>query len=380
MSKKIAAKLIAATALLGSFAAAQSHVAQAAPPTNKVTICHRTHSVTNPYVRITVSQNSVGSGNGKHGGASHDQWSNVLFQSKPVPNVFNPAVTYTPSPQKKWGDIIAFTDTAGNALTGNAAQVAGLNNSGIGADIFNGTGQYAGLCRALNPRDYYEIEKANGQAPTDILNEMNEFEADEFSSALTACGGTFTGCNVSKLGTTSIVVTTTTTLAPAGTLPPGTTLTAGKGALQVTIWIDANRNGKKASAEKYLAGTTVKIVGPGGVTKTAKTNSSGVVIFVDLDPGTWRVAGTLSLSGYEKTYDSDGTPNWATSQSVVAGEVSSAAFATATKSSSGSTSSSSAGSETLAATGSRSSTGMALAAAALMGAGLVLVSRRRRTA
>ncbi|MEY2768323.1 MAG: hypothetical protein RI912_1986, partial [Actinomycetota bacterium] len=76
-------RLIAASGLAISAAAAVANLAQAAPPSgsDKVEICHRTHSVTNPYVRITVAQRSVGNGNGKHGGNSHDQYSTVLFPS-----------------------------------------------------------------------------------------------------------------------------------------------------------------------------------------------------------------------------------------------------------------------------------------------------------
>lgn len=231
-----------------------SQVVNAAPPANtdNVTICHRTHSVTNPYVKITVDKRSVGNANSKHGGGAHDDWATTVYQTKPNPNVYDPSKTY-PANDKKWGDIIAFTDVSGNPLTGTAANVAGLNNTGIGAAIFNGTGAYAGLCRTRSARDYYEIERAAGIPPADILNEMNELDSPEFANELAACGGTFTGCAPEKLGTPTVA-----------TLPPGTTLTAGKGALTVKIWIDKNRNGSKSSSEKFMKNITVKVKEPMG--------------------------------------------------------------------------------------------------------------------
>lgn len=389
-----------------------NQVVQAAPPTNKVTICHRTHSVTNPYVRITVSQNSVGNGNGKHGGNSHDQWSSVLFGSKPSPNVYNPAVNYTPAPEKKWGDIIPLTDTGGNSLTGNAGQVAGLNYTGIGLQIYNGTGQYAGLCGTMNARDFYETERNAGVASTDVLSDLNELEADEFASALSACGGTFTGCNPTTLGTTSISIATTTTVAgttttvagatttvaagattttvksstvvttPA-TLPAGTKLATGKGAITVKIWIDSNRNGAQGSTEKSMKGVSVTIVGPNNSTKTATTDSDGNVSFLDLDPGSWSVVSVLSVNGYEKVYDSDGIVDWKQSLTVSAGAVSAASFAAAAPtaaSAAASAGSGTAGSPSLAATGMRSGLPVSLMAMVLVLLGGLALAARRRTA
>ena len=49
---------------LASFAPLSPEAVEAA--STKITICHRTHSTTNPYRKITVSQNAVQSA--KHGG------------------------------------------------------------------------------------------------------------------------------------------------------------------------------------------------------------------------------------------------------------------------------------------------------------------------
>ena len=335
-------RLIAASGLAVTAASAVANMAQAAPPSDKVVICHRTHSVTNPYVRITVAQRSVGNGNGKHGGNSHDQYSTVLFPSgKPNPNVFNPAVTYSPAPEKKWGDIIAFTDVSGNALTGNAALVAGLNNTGIGAQIFQRIGSYANLCKSMTPRDYYEVEVIEGgQSPSSVLTEMDEFDADEFSTALTACNGTFATCNAGTLGSpTAAAPTTTATPATTTTVAGSSTAntTASTRKLTGKIWIDSNRDGKKDSSEKILANHTVTVKAGAGNTSaqtfTVKTDSAGNYEVADLPAGNWVVtAAAVSDSNYEKVFDSDSgttSSDWVVAASVPSTGTATADFATA---------------------------------------------------
>ena len=390
MSKKLLSAAFAIVTGALVVQPAMSNVVNAAPPVvKKVTICHRTHSVTNPYVRITVAESSIGNGASKHGGVKHDTYSSVLFPGgKPVPNVFNSAVTYTPATEKKWGDIIPNVYTDGTAFTGAGA---GTNYSGIGIDIYNGTNGKAGVCKAMNARDFYETEKANNVPTQEILDDLEESkESDEFASALSACGGSFSNCtDPSKLGTTSITIDSTTTTVAAGgtsattpktpaTLPAGVTLAAGKGALQVNIWVDSNRNGSKGTSEKSMKGVTVTIVGPNNETKTATTDSVGLASFLDLTPGSWSVTSVLSTDGYEKVYDSDGTADWATTLSVTEGQVASAEFAAATAIAASTKSVS--GATTLAATGTDSGI-LALLAVILLSVGLALVqSRRRRSA
>ena len=320
-------------------AVVNSPVASAAPPSGKVIVCHRTHSVKNPYVRITVAQSSVGNGNGKHGGNSHDQYSTVLFPSgKPNPNVFNLSVSYTPAPEKKWGDIISFTDTNGNALTGNAAQVAGLNNTGIGAQIFNGTGSYVNKCKSRTPRDYYEIEVIEGGQPAaDVLADMNEFDADEFTSAKSSCGGTFTGCAASILGTPTAEALTT-TIATATTVAGATVTTvAATRKLKGKLWIDANRDGKKDATEKILSGYTVTVTADTGnsstQTYTVTTDAAGNYEVSNIPAGNWIVRpSALPSANYEKVFDTDSnlsSADWVVKASVPSTGEATADFATA---------------------------------------------------
>ena len=323
-----------------------SSVASAAPASGKVIVCHRTHSVKNPYVRITVAQSSVGNGNGKHGGNSHNQYSTVLFPSgKPNPNVFNLSVTYTPAPEKKWGDIISFTDTNGNALTGNAAQVAGLNNTGIGAEIFNSTGLYAGLCKSRTPRDYYEIEVIEGGQPAaDVLADMNEFDADEFTSAKSSCGGSFTGCAASNLGTptadapTTTIATSTTVAVTETTVKGATTTTVlATRKLKGKLWIDANRNGKKDATEKILSGYTVTVTADSGNSSTQSytitTDAAGNYEIPNIPAGNWIVSPlALPSTNYEKVFDTDSnlsSADWVVKASVPSTGEATADFATA---------------------------------------------------
>lgn len=80
------------------------NVASSEPAHVKVTICHRTNSVSNPYNKITVSLNAVdGEGHSDHQG--HDEG-----------GIFDPAIDYPPN-QKDWGDIIPPFDENGDPIT-----------------------------------------------------------------------------------------------------------------------------------------------------------------------------------------------------------------------------------------------------------------------
>jgi hypothetical protein len=57
--KRLSLKPVAITVTLAGAAFAGVTTGASATPTPKVTICHATASATNPYVKITVAQDSV---------------------------------------------------------------------------------------------------------------------------------------------------------------------------------------------------------------------------------------------------------------------------------------------------------------------------------
>jgi LPXTG-motif cell wall-anchored protein len=316
--------------------------------------------VTNPYVRITVAQSSIGSAANKHGGSKHDEWSNVLFSSKPVPNVFQPTVTYTPSSQKKWGDIIPLVDVSGNALTGTAAAAAGLNYTGIGISIYNGTGIYAGLCGDFNPTAFCDAENAAGITGADLQADIDALENPDFTScalyvttttvagttATTVAGTTATtvaGTTATTVaGTTATTVAGTTATTVAGTTATtvaGTTATtvAPKRKIKGKLWVDANRDGKKDASELVLTNYSVTVSAGSGnsstQTFTVKTDASGSYEVGDLPAGEWIVRpASLPSKDYDMVFDSDSNTSkvdWVVAASVpTSGEVT-ADFATA---------------------------------------------------
>lgn len=228
-------RLVVATAALAaslatiSFSGASEVHAKAATNPNKITICHRTHSVTNPYRKITVNKSSIAdditsatpvAGKRGHGQISHNEYSTVLYPSgKPNPNVFNPSMNYTPAPEKLWGDIIP--DKLDGGGSHNAAAM-GLNYTGAGLAIYNGTTyngvNYAGYCGRKSAAKYCADEipalvamgKTQAQAEAACLEDLEEQNSYDDEANKSACNGNFTTCSLATLSAVSAATGTLT--------------------------------------------------------------------------------------------------------------------------------------------------------------------------
>lgn len=169
-----------------------------ATPGAKVTICHRTRSITNPYRRITVSVNSI-QGNSGHQG--HDP-SNVVWTSSMTTSRLTP-----------WGDIIPATDNAGGSINTNKRK----NWTTAGAqDIFNGVTTVGGkaACRYMSAKEFFDSEKAAKVADpllniddASILADLESQGAGEDTALKKALGGSFTGATATTLATATLTQT-----------------------------------------------------------------------------------------------------------------------------------------------------------------------------
>jgi hypothetical protein len=139
---------------------------------NKVEICHRTRSVTNPYRRISVSSGALNSGHKQHTG-----------------DVFDAAVTYGPS--EKWGDIIP-DGTAG----GSSSTQVNFTGNATGQAIWNGT-DAGSLCKRMTPFEFLTVEVAgrksledltDAQALTAALGELDDMAANDDAALLAEIG------------------------------------------------------------------------------------------------------------------------------------------------------------------------------------------------
>jgi hypothetical protein len=176
----------------------------------KITICHRTHSTTNPYRRITVSQNAVQ--NARHGG-------HTIPNGSSNPAVYDSTFTYVPN-NKFWGDVIPGATNGGSNYNGSA-QVA-LNWTTAGEALFFGS-----ACKGMSALEFYDSELAAGVPAADIIADLNDQLANEDAALLAALGGSFTLANVSNWATAISVVTDAATFVTSASATLNGTLTVG---------------------------------------------------------------------------------------------------------------------------------------------------------
>ena len=349
-------KLIVISFMLLSvlFAVKDSHHAAAKPISDEVEICHRTHSVEKPYVRIIVAQSSIGSGHGKHGGESHDDYSEKLFpDGKPFPNVFNLKMVYGPASEKLWGDIIPLTDVSGNKLSDEAADAAGLNYSGIGIDIYEQIDDYAGLCASSSTddscldddekaktfgeltqdeSDFHEEEECEVENSTTTTSTVADSTTttstvpdsttttsttpDSTTTTSTVVDSTTTSSTVAIFATTTTIVSSSTT-APANSpttssppiAPPSSAVKEPvleirgrlNGRLKGHLWIDDNRNEVAETGEDPISQALITVYAAPGNSSTgthfATPNEAGDYLVDNIEEGKWLVQASILVDG-----------------------------------------------------------------------------------
>ena len=189
VTKVILQKRLARLTILGLFATlltpivAPGLIDSSAARSGKITICHRTHSVKNPYRRITVSTSAINSGHKKHTGSV---WTTSSTQGQ------------------TWGDVIPGylnydADAAGQAIW-NGTKINPANGSAA--------------CKVLSVKSFYDSEIEAGQTEAQIVAEIQDQQADEDLALLQTLGLTFATLSPTNLVTVSsasqaIIVTTT---------------------------------------------------------------------------------------------------------------------------------------------------------------------------
>jgi len=229
----VAASLLASGLTFAVVTKTESNVDAANP--NKITICHRTAAVNNPYRRITVNKSSIASDITKEaqGKQGHGQWSHNLWPThvadnddvtkRPDPNVFNPAwedSVYQIATQKRWGDIIPLR--LDNNTPNPNVDGMGLNYKDAGLAIYDGTSfggvNYGGLCKRQTATQFCESLIAEGGTLAECQEELAEMEAVEDKEVEKACGGSFVGCSLETMSTITVRTVGVTCVADVPTL------------------------------------------------------------------------------------------------------------------------------------------------------------------
>ena len=146
----------------------------------KTTICHRTHAVTNPYRKITVSDSSV-YGTSGHSNPNHDRdytVNNVTY------HVFTPSISY-PSNQKFWGDIIPPQNVNRRSGNPSAIETSGMNWTAAGIAIYDGD---VPGCRTMTDREFIASEIEGGATSQEIAADLNDQDPDGPRCRRDVCG------------------------------------------------------------------------------------------------------------------------------------------------------------------------------------------------
>lgn len=357
--------ILGAVTLGGSLTMFGVQGAFAAPPQpQKVTICHRTHSVTNPYRMITVSKSSLDGPlnprnpslptqtSGNHAGYVHNGYDGNGVDQFPVadgyPNVFTPGTNYSNPKKKVWEDIIppfTVSSTTGGLIAGS---YAGMNWTTDGKAIYFGLGTVGGqaaygLCKKMTAKEFAQSEKeafeeAHEEDPEildpddnktpeeideiiddEIIDDLKDQDADEDD-----------GIDLDNITDPDNLPDEVTP--PDGPNPPGELIDLTQ-AIGGRVWYDDNDNGVQDPGEENAPDVQVELYDPSGdvgsqsiamstgrvstlqtasifaagtATITTKTNSVGSFFFFNVPEGEWQVY-VRAPSGYRFTYDSAGT-------------------------------------------------------------------------
>jgi outer membrane protein OmpA-like peptidoglycan-associated protein len=212
----------------------------AAAASAKITICHRTHSTTNPYRRITVSQNAVT--NARHGG-------HKVPSGSSNPAVYDSTFTYA-SNNKIWGDVIPGSSNGGSAYNGSNSIALNWTTAGIAA--FNNN------CVPMTAKAFYDAEIAAGETAQNIVDDLNEQSANEDAALLASIGGSFTTSNATSWDTAVSVTTSAASSVLATTATLNGSITVGN--ISTAIGFDYGTSSTLATFQSVSAGSNVTSV------------------------------------------------------------------------------------------------------------------------
>ena len=259
---------------------------------DKVTICHRTNSVTNPYRRITVAASSIYKTKGHY---SHDE----IYDGE---HVFNSKVTY-PNNQKDWGDIIPEDPSGKNRWKP-------LNMTTLGKQIYEGT--VAG-CAELTNEEFYNKLREDGLPKKEVKKDLEE-QGNVDDDPKDVDDSHYTG-NDPQVEKTE----------PKPPVQPEDKKPIAQ-SLSGIVWLDLNRDGLKDPDEPLMpkivlsvvqvtsvtpanvrgsvraAGLKATAVKPAAVV-TVNTDANGYYEFPSLGAGDWKVV-TGIPEDLSVTYDS----------------------------------------------------------------------------